>query len=161
MREAARETLTSSHSDVSQGPLGPKSLSKYMPYFPLHSHWPQPKSIDKKQSVISKPRCFGYDESKRLERKHRCNEVTSFLEPSYPSKLWLDCPQNFHARGHIKAPHVCTVMPAGALRKVWGGQVWQAERFSSLYTVDWCLPIRIYFNYFKWLPLAHQNHILQ
>lgn len=88
--EASGEALTSSHKDVGQVQLSwGCSVNKPPPSTSAtHRHQPQPKSIDEKQFVISKPHCFGYVESKNTEGNTDVVRSPHFLEPSY---LWKSC----------------------------------------------------------------------
>lgn len=61
-----------------------------------HRQQLQPKSIDEKQSVISRPHWLGYGWVKKHYRKHRCGEITSSSGAFLSLQVLPDLPQNFH-----------------------------------------------------------------
>lgn len=77
-----------------------------------HRHQPQPKSIDEKQSVISRPHWLGYGGVRKHYRKHRCGEITSFSGAFLSLQVLPDLPQNFHVctQSHLVC-HVVVPVP--------------------------------------------------
>lgn len=95
-----------------------------------HRHQPQPKSIDEKQSVISRPHWLGYGWVKKHYRKHRCGEITSFSGAFLSLQVLPDLPHNFHVRSqsHLMC-HVVVPVPVqvrcvtlGRARPAWHRQ---------------------------------------
>lgn len=84
-RKATGEALTSStKTSANSYPAQGCSVNNPPPSTSAsHRHQPQPRSIDEKQFVISRPHCFGYDESKNTKENTDVVRSPHFLEPSY------------------------------------------------------------------------------
>lgn len=120
-----------------------------------HRQQLQPKSIDEKQSVISRPHWLGYGWVKKHYRKHRCGEITSFSGAFLSLQVLPDVPQNFHVCTQKHLVYLCS---AGVLCEAWQGQPSLAQaaggRVHPELPVGRCLPVGKFFQLFQ-IPPTH------